>query len=119
MSNPSILSAMNKKQEELLKKEFKVNEHFSISRGDYEGMPCAMLAWNWSDEKMQELANRTKQAMGDLDIYDLDNKFDKEEMEDNFWINMETEAVHMGMEYYEDMTDERLAELKKEFDKIK
>ena len=45
---------MTKKQEELLDKKFKVNEHFSIRRRDYEELPCHMLAWCWNDDRMKE-----------------------------------------------------------------
>lgn len=102
----------NEKQMAILDKEFVVDNHFSISRADYESMPCAMLAWNWSDEKMQELADRIDARLGS----DYPNEF---EMEDDFWQTMEDEAIRMGMEYYEDMTDERIAELDNEWSKIK
>jgi len=96
-----------------LNKEFKVNEHFSIRRCDYEDMPDPMLAWNWSDEKMQELAELTSK---NLCRYD---KTDPEGMEDDFWKTMEEAAVYMGMKYYEDMEDDELAELDEQFKNIK
>lgn len=88
---------MNKRQKELLDKEFKVNKHFSITRGDYEGMPDPLIAFTWSDEQMKQLA---KNISNELCPYD---KNDPEGMEDDFWATMENVAVRMGMEYYEDL----------------
>ena len=110
---------MNKKQQELIEKEFKVNDEFSISRGDYESMPCPMLAWNWTDEKMQELANRVAKELTLYNFGDSDCADRKEQIEDAFWKEMENVAVSMGMEYYEDMEDEEIARLDKEWENIK
>ena len=110
---------MNKKQQELIEKEFKVNDEFSISRGDYESMPCAMLAWNWSDSKMQELANKVAKELTLYNFGDSDYADRKEQKEDAFWKEMENVAVSMGMEYYEDMEDEEITRLDKEWENIK
>ncbi len=96
---------MNTRQKEILDKKFKVNEHFTISRRDYEDMPDSMLAWNWSDERMQELADRTNANLAEYDESDPDG------MENDFWKTMEVEAVRMGMEYYEDLEEDYLAEM--------
>ena len=103
---------MNKKQKEIMEKEFKVNEHFSIKRSDYEGMPCAMLAWTWSDERMTELAKTISKNLLEW------NPSDIEGMEDDFWKTMEDEAVHMGMEYYEDMEDKQIESLENDWKKV-
>lgn len=92
---------MNKKQQEILNKEFKVNDYFTISRGDYEGFPCAMVAYNWTDEQMQELA---KEIGKELEGYNDDSN--SEDYYDDFWITMENIAVRKGMQYYEDLSDE-------------
>jgi len=110
--NPKNITTMNKKQKEILYKEFKVNEHFSITRDDYEGMPCAMIAFNWSDEKMQDLANKIEQ---ELCPYDENNE---EGMLDDFWATMENVAVRNGMGYYEDLSDEEFDKLEKEWKEI-
>lgn len=104
---------MEKRQKELLEKEFKVNEHFAITRGDYENMPCPMLAWTWSDERMKELAERISQSLVRWD------ENDPEGMEDDFWKTMENEAVSMGMEYYEDFDDDYRAELEYDWMNLK
>lgn len=104
---------MNKTQEQLLTKQFKVNEHFAITRADYEDMPDPMLAFTWSDERMEELARR---IASNLCPYDEN---DPEGMEDDFWKEMEDEAVRMGMEYYEDFTDDEFDSINKVWDNIK
>ena len=104
---------MNKKQEQILNKKFKVNRHFSITRSDYEDMPDPMEARNWSDEKMTELAKSIK-----LNLCEYD-KNDKEAMEDNFWYTMEKEAVKMGMRYYEDLDEEEMNKSDSEWEQIK
>jgi hypothetical protein len=104
---------MNKKQETILNKEFKVNDHFCITRSDYEDMPCAMMAWNWTDEQMQKLASNIAVELCEYD------ENDEEGMDDDFWKTMENVAVRMGMAYYEDMTDEEFNKQNEEWEKIK
>ena len=104
---------MNVKQKEIMEKEFKVNEHFSISRGDYENMPCSMFAWKWSDKRMEELASNIAKNLCPYD------ENDEEGMEDDFWKTMEDEAVRMGMEYYEDFEDDYIAEIEYDWINIK
>ena len=104
---------MNDKQKEILEKQFKVNEHFAISRSDYENMPCPMLAWTWSDERMQQLAGNIGQSLVRWD------ENDPEGMEDNFWKTMEDEAVRMGIAYYEDLDDDERASLEYEWKNLK
>ncbi len=104
---------MNERQKAILEKEFKVNEHYSIYRQLYESMPCPMLAWCWSDERMQELAGNIAKNLAEYDPNDPDG------MEDDYWKTMEDEAVKMGMEYYEDFDDDYLAELENEWKNVK
>jgi hypothetical protein len=95
---------MNKKQEEILYKEFKVNDRFTITRNDYESFPCAMVAYNWTDEQMEELAKEVGEELeGYAEWYD---DLDCEGYEEDFWIAMENIAVKRGMQYYEDLSDE-------------
>lgn len=104
---------MNKTQEQLLTKRFKVNERFTIAREDYENMPDPMLAFTWSDERMEELARR---IAPNLCPYDEN---DPEGMEDDFWKEMEDEAVRMGMEYYEDFSKEESDAIEEKWNSIK
>lgn len=103
---------MTERQEAILNREFKVNEHFSIKRGDYENMPCPMLAWTWSDERMTQLAENINANLARYDANDPDG------MDDDFWSTMENEAVKMGMEYYEDFDDDYRASLEYEWNNV-
>lgn len=103
---------MNKKQEAILNKEFKVNERFSITRAYYEGLPCQMLAWTWSDKRMTELAAKINENLIRYDENDPDG------MDDDFWYTMESEAVKMGMEYYEDFSEDYLESLEYDWNNV-
>lgn len=101
---------MNEKQKQLLEKEFRVNDEFSISRGDYENMPCPMLAWTWNDARMEELA---KTIAAELEGYNYDetSPYLQDHKEKDFRKEMENCAVRLGMEYYDDFYEDYLAEL--------
>ena len=95
-----------------LKKEFTSNGVI-LSREDYESMPCAMYAMEFTDEQMQELVEKTANVLSaqygytEHEISCLEE--DSQELEDYydaFWREMENIALDMGMRYYEDMTDE-------------
>lgn len=111
---------MNTKQLSILNKEFKVKgtTNHSITRGEFEGFPCPMNAWNWSDEKMQKLAD----AIG-LELYYYDyqptNETEQEDLEDEFYGIMENIAIDMGMKYYEDMTEEEREKDKEEWNNVR
>ena len=94
-----------------MEKEFK-SGGIVITREVYESLPCPMCANEFSDEKMQELADRIADIMSSQWGYDecviscLEQYSD--EMEDfntALWQEMEETAVYMGMRYYEDITD--------------
>ena len=90
---------METKEQKALLKEFKVNKHFSITRNDYESMPCPLCTKGWTDKKMRELAKNINSELARWD----DN--DPEGMEDDFWSTMEDVAVRMGMKYYDELAD--------------
>lgn len=114
-----MFSNLTKKQEELLYKEFRVNEYYTITRNDYESFPCAMIAFKWSDEKMQELAdNIGRELEGCMEWHDGRN-MGSEEWDEDFWSVMESTAVEMGMQYYEDLSKEEYDRVCKEWDDIK
>lgn len=92
---------------EVICKEFPIEgTQYTISRGDYEGLPLAMKAWDWSDEKMQELADNISARFAPTDQDDA-----------LFWELMESEAVSMGMVYYDDMSDEEFNADKEKYNK--
>ena len=95
-----------------LKKEFTSNG-VVLSREDYESMPCAMYAMEFTDNQMQELVNGVADVLSsqygytEYEISCLEE--DSQELEDYyeaFWREMENIALDMGMRYYEDMSDE-------------
>ena len=95
-----------------LKKEFTSNGVI-LSREDYESLPCAMYAMEFTDKQMQTLVENIACVMGgcygytEYEISCLEE--DSQELEDYydaFWREMENIALDMGMRYYEDMSDE-------------
>ena len=95
-----------------LEKEFTSNG-VVISREDYESMPCAMYAMEFTDAQMQELVEKIANVLSsqygytEYEISCLEE--DSQELEDYydaFWREMENIAIDMGMRYYEDMSDE-------------
>ena len=116
----SDMCSRNQKFRAYMKKEFEICPGWSITRDEYEGFPCAMQAWNWDDEKMTELAKKIAQEFEPI-AYDINGeehivKYSDEipkELEngfeslcDEFYTAIEHCAVEMGMQYYEDFTDD-------------
>jgi hypothetical protein len=100
-----------------MKREFKSNG-FIITREDYESMPCAMYAMEFTDKQMQTLVENIACVMGacygytEYEISCLERGTQEwEDFEDTFWREMEWCAVNMGMRYYEDMTDEEYSQI--------
>jgi hypothetical protein len=95
-----------------LKTEF-VSGGVGITREDYESLPCAMYAMEFTNAQMQELVDRIANVLSSQYGY---NEYEiscleeySQELEDYydvFWVVMEECAIDMGMRYYEDMTDE-------------
>lgn len=83
-----------------------------LTRMDYESMPCAMCASEFTDEQMQELVNKLHNVLAfnygytDNEVNNLEDGSDEmETYEDAFWLEMENIAIDMGMQYYDDMTN--------------
>jgi hypothetical protein len=93
---------------------FKVNNLAIITRDDYETLPCPLCAKEFSNDKMQRLAeliyNSLVSKYGEIDVENYFNncllryKFDI--INNTYWRDMEDIAIEMGMRYYEDLTDE-------------
>lgn len=107
-----------------LEKYFEVNGMPIVSRLDYEGLPCAMYGMEFSDEKMQRLADLIYNSLSvnyriedkTLKEYfseNRDNVEDVEDIDNAFWREMEECAVYLGMRYYEDMSVEEYTEITK------
>jgi len=89
----------------------------TIERSLYEGLPIPMIAFNWSDNQMQKLADaigREFDYEGTLKYW-KDANFEiediNEELDDLWWKTMEDCAVQMGMLYYEDLDEEDYKQL--------
>lgn len=115
---------MNRKQEELLRKEFPVaGTHQSITRHLYEvEYPCSMQAWNWTDEQMEKLAKMISGECSDCNdevkLLENGNEDERDEWFGYFYEFCENCAVRMGMRYYEDMTDEEFKAQNSEWNAI-
>lgn len=85
----------------ILSKNYK-DKLLTISRVDYESMPCPLCTDGWTPEKMHELADA---IAGQLDMYNFDNMspYFEDDRDDAFWKEMENCAVDLGMKYYEDL----------------
>jgi hypothetical protein len=113
------MSNFNRKQNEILEKEFKIKgaSNHSITRGEFEGFPCPMLAWNWSDEQMEKLAENISLEFN-YDEYPT-NEIEIDNLEDEFYSVIENEALNLGMRYYEDLSDDEITKLNVEWNNIK
>ena len=103
---------MNKAQNDYINKDFSLDKKYSLTRGDFEYFPCPMVAITWTDEQMQNLANEIHNNF----IYD--DSLNEEENEMYWYETIETCAVRLGMEYYESLTDEEIAEIDKFWEDI-
>lgn len=95
-----------------LKTEF-VSGGVGITREDYESLPCAMYAMEFTNAQMQELVEKIANVLSsqygytEYEISCLEEDSQKlEDYYDAFWREMENAALDMGMRYYEDMSDE-------------
>lgn len=90
-----------------MEKEFVINGFLLhgkpaiISRADYENMPDAMMANDWTDEQMQELADDIARELSQYS-FDATANYYEEDLDEAFWKEMENCAVRRGMKYYED-----------------
>lgn len=115
---------MNKAQYSLLAKEFPIKgTNRTISRGFYESLPDAMMAWDWNDEKMQRLADNISVMLSTyydpINLFEEDgNEEEREDWENTFFRCSEEAAVNMGMIYYEDLTDEEFEKQRNEWELI-
>lgn len=90
-----------------MEKEFVINgfvlngKPATISRADYENMPCAMMAKDWTDEQMEMLAKGIAAELAQYS-FDVESDYYEDECSNAFWKEMENVAVRLGMTYYED-----------------
>jgi len=115
---PAIDKALNERKkvtydiDEVFKIPYKKldGSYPTITRGDYESLPCAMIACDWTDGQMMRLANEIAEQLKDNDFDEDDMDKYEEEFDDAFWEEMEVCATRLGMRYYEDLDDEEYEE---------
>lgn len=105
-----------------LEKEFKF-KGVTVTRQDYESMPCAMLATDLNDVEMQKISkeayewlisigwedaqvskyleDRTKSLEG----MKTEEQIEADAIEEDFWWAIEKAAIDNGMRYYEDIKE--------------
>lgn len=92
----------------------------TLTRQDYESMPCSMFATELSDKVMQKIAKETyewlisngwedaqiSKYLGD-DVGKMRHKSNEAyAIEADYWKFMEKAAIENGMRYYEDIGEE-------------
>lgn len=113
---------MSKKDDEILFKEFS-HKGVTITRYDFESMPCSMFAKEIGDDVMQKIAKEAyehligigwedsqvtkylgarKQKVSELDATEI-VEFDA--IEADFYQSIEKAAIENGMRYYEDIEE--------------
>lgn len=110
---------LNKAQKEFLDKEFAVegfSSRYALTRGEFESWPIPMMAFLFTDEQMQNLADEVSKILKNVGFNENDP--DKDSLFDFWFETIETTAVNMGMEYYDDFSDEEIEEMSKGFNSM-
>lgn len=110
---------LNNTQKEFLNKEFSVDgfsSRWSLTRSEFESWPIPMMAFLFTDEQMQNLADEVSNTLKSVGFNENDP--DKDGLFDFWFETIETTAVNMGMEYYDDFSDEEIEEMSKEFNSM-
>lgn len=88
-------------------KNFDYNKEFTygnitITRNDYECMPCAMNTSSLSDEDMYRLAKAIYTEMDRWSDWLKNGDINQEQYDEQWWKSMEYLGLMFGMTYYED-----------------
>lgn len=76
--------------------------NITITRNDYECMPCPMNTSSLSDYDMYRLAKAIYTAMDKWSDWLKNGDIDQDQYDDQFWESMEYLGLMFGMTYYED-----------------
>lgn len=113
----------SKKDGDILFKEFSHNG-VTITRYDFESMPCPMFAKELSDDVMQKITKETYEwliSIGwenaqvskyledrtkSLEGMKTEEQIEADAIESDFWKFVEKAAIENGMRYYEDIKEE-------------
>ena len=74
----------------------------TITRNDYESMPCPMNTSHLTDADMQRLAEAIESEMQNWQNSLKGECIDQERYENVWWAEMEKIGLDFGMTYYED-----------------
>lgn len=74
----------------------------TITRNDYESMPCPMNTSHLTDADMQRLAEAIESEMQNWQNSLKGECIDQERYENVWWSEMEKIGLDFGMTYYED-----------------
>lgn len=113
----------SKKDGDILSKEFSHNG-VTITRYDFESMPCPMYAKELGDDVMQKIAkdayeyligigweySQISKYLGDrkhkVSEFNTTETIEMDALEADFWGAIEKAAIENGMRYYEDIKEE-------------
>ena len=113
---------MSKKDDEILFKEFS-HKGVTITRYDFESMPCPMFANELGDDVMQKIAetayeyligigwedSQVTKYLGarnqNVSEFDTAETIEMDALEADFWGAIEKAAIKNGMRYYEDIKE--------------
>lgn len=114
---------MSKKDDEILFKEFS-HKGVTITRYDFESMPCPMFAKELGDDVMQKIAeavyeyligigwedSQVSKYLGarkqKVSEFNATETIEMDNIESDFFIFIEKSAIENGMRYYEDIKEE-------------
>ena len=113
---------MSKKDDEILFKEFS-HKGVTITRYDFEAMPCPMFAKELGDDVMQKISkeayeyligvgwedSQVSKYLGarkqKVSEFDATETIEMDAIEADFWKFIEKAAIENGMRYYEDIEE--------------
>ena len=113
---------MSKKDDEILFKEFS-HKGVTITRYDFEAMPCPMFAKELGDDVMQKIAkeayeyligvgwedSQVSKYLGarkqKVSEFDATETIEMDAIEADYWQFIEKAAIENGMRYYEDIKE--------------
>lgn len=76
--------------------------NITISRNDYECMPCPMNTSSLNDEEMYQLAKAIYSEMDRWNDWLNNGDINQDQYDEQWWKSMEYLGLMFGMTYYED-----------------
>lgn len=101
VSNKLLIFAMSNYYNMNYEKEFK-SGNITITRGDFESMPCPMNTSSLTDNDMQNLVETIDVEMKDWNDWLEQGDISKDDYEEHLWAISENVGLQFGMTYYED-----------------